>query len=75
MSSTLRSCTLDPALGERDPARRAELYRQAVRLERDAVTVIYTVLVHQFHVHQPSIAGLQIPLGVYFHLDSAYRTQ
>jgi peptide/nickel transport system substrate-binding protein len=65
---------LDRAQAERDPVRRAALYREAVRLEREAITVIFTVITPQFHVHQPKIAGLRIPLGVYFNLDSAYRS-
>jgi peptide/nickel transport system substrate-binding protein len=67
--------TFDAAVVERDPAKRAELYRRAARIERDDLWILFTYNGASYHVHSPKVKGIPSDQQNQINLDGAYRVQ
>ncbi|GIW05227.1 MAG: ABC transporter substrate-binding protein [Dehalococcoidia bacterium] len=63
------------AYAELDPARRAELFKQANKAFLEEATAIILVAQPQFTMHNPKVAGLNIVTPVFYNLDSVYRLE
>jgi peptide/nickel transport system substrate-binding protein len=66
---------LDAALAERDPQRRAELFRSAIRLQREDSYALFLFASPAFTVAAPKLRGLEIESPHAFGLDGAYRAK
>ena len=65
----------DAALVERDPVKRAELYRRAAAIEREDLWLLFTYNGASYHVHSPKVKGIPDNVQNQINLDSAYRIE